>query len=293
VYQDYDVYLLDDVFSSLDVHVCEAIFERCIKGVLLARGKTVVLALSQYRFLKSASNIILLEDGQLITDKEKVEAYVIESEGETSLNKKENSAAKSVEKGSDKKAAVKEENELIQAKLKQEDAEKNDEIREEGSVKATTILGYISTMGSIIFLMFIFINYGMYGARVYQDFWLKNQSSNEVLVLSEFIQTLILLTLMTTAVIVVRSYTWCFLSMRAAKRIFEKLNHRILYAKMVFFDKNAIGRLISRLSSDIWIVDDRLSLVFHLFFENLSRVSGFFAGIIIQLPAILICKPKS
>ena len=51
LYQDSDLYILDDIFSSLDAHVSEAIFEKAIKNYLIAKGKTVILVISEYRYL--------------------------------------------------------------------------------------------------------------------------------------------------------------------------------------------------------------------------------------------------
>lgn len=35
LYQDKDIYLLDDVFSSLDIHIADAIYEKVIKSINL------------------------------------------------------------------------------------------------------------------------------------------------------------------------------------------------------------------------------------------------------------------
>lgn len=276
------------MFSSVDVHVCEAIFNKLITGLLLKRGKTIILALSQYRFLKHADNVILLNNGELTTDKETIEQYLVDAQHKEhrhrkiSLHKSLEEADSDEEEEVDEEALKREEEEkqLAKEKQKEEEAEKNEEAREEGTVKKETILAYITAMGSIIFCFFIVMNYAMYGSRVVQDFWLKDQLQNKHFNLDVFVKTMIGLTSITVGVTLIRAYTWCFMSMRATKRIFEKLNHKILYAKMSFFDRNAIGRLISRLSGDVWVVDDNLAWIFHVFFENISRCTGFFVGIV-------------
>ena len=44
VYNDADIYLLDDVLSAVDVHVGQRIWEEVIVGYLMAQGKTVLIA---------------------------------------------------------------------------------------------------------------------------------------------------------------------------------------------------------------------------------------------------------
>lgn len=44
----------------------------------------------------------------------------------------------------------------------------------------------------------------------------------------------------------------------AAKKLFNRLNKHIIYSKMKFFDKNSSGKIINRLSEDIFTIDDEL-----------------------------------
>ena len=65
MYSDKDIYLFDDIFSSLDVHVADAVFEKAIKGVLIKRKKTVVLVSSHYKYLNEPNtDLIYLENGK-------------------------------------------------------------------------------------------------------------------------------------------------------------------------------------------------------------------------------------
>jgi len=57
LYQDCDLYLLDDIFSALDAHTGSQIFEDCILGPLA--GKTVVLVTHQIGFLPRVDTILV------------------------------------------------------------------------------------------------------------------------------------------------------------------------------------------------------------------------------------------
>eukprot|EP01016_Furgasonia_blochmanni_P025135 TRINITY_DN27095_c0_g1_i3.p1 TRINITY_DN27095_c0_g1~~TRINITY_DN27095_c0_g1_i3.p1 ORF type:complete len:735 (+),score=122.70 TRINITY_DN27095_c0_g1_i3:65-2269(+) len=78
VYQDCDIYIFDDIFSSLDYHVCEKIFKKLIQGVLKDRKKTIIMAISQYEFLKYSENIIYMDNGQLLKNHEELDKYMLE-----------------------------------------------------------------------------------------------------------------------------------------------------------------------------------------------------------------------
>ncbi|BBN11589.1 protein MpABCC11 [Marchantia polymorpha subsp. ruderalis] len=64
VYQNCDVYLLDDIFSAVDAHTSSALFKQCIRGVL--RSKTVLLVTHQVEFLHGADQILVMRDGKIV-----------------------------------------------------------------------------------------------------------------------------------------------------------------------------------------------------------------------------------
>ncbi|XP_046342176.2 multidrug resistance-associated protein 1-like isoform X2 [Haliotis rufescens] len=61
VYNDADIYLLDDPLSAVDSHVGKHIFEKVIKGIL--RNKVVVLVTHNLRYLPGVDNIVVVGDG--------------------------------------------------------------------------------------------------------------------------------------------------------------------------------------------------------------------------------------
>ena len=61
LYQDADIYLLDDPLSAVDPQVANGIFERAIKSVL--KDKCVVLVTHQLQFMRQCPRILILKDG--------------------------------------------------------------------------------------------------------------------------------------------------------------------------------------------------------------------------------------
>ncbi|CAF3533757.1 unnamed protein product [Rotaria sp. Silwood1] len=68
LYDDADIYLLDDPLSAVDRTVAEHIYERCIGSNGLLKNKTRLLLTHQTQFLFEADQIIFLSHGQI--DKE-------------------------------------------------------------------------------------------------------------------------------------------------------------------------------------------------------------------------------
>ena len=65
LFQDKDLYLIDDIFSAVDGDVAGHIYRRCILGLL--RHKTRVLATHHARYVAAADTIARLEEGRLVS----------------------------------------------------------------------------------------------------------------------------------------------------------------------------------------------------------------------------------
>jgi len=64
LYQDCDIYLLDDIFSAVDAHTGSHIFQKCILEGLA--GKTVILVTHQVEFLHGANLILVMRNGSIV-----------------------------------------------------------------------------------------------------------------------------------------------------------------------------------------------------------------------------------
>lgn len=61
MYQDKDIYLLDDPLSAVDVHVGRALFDKVIGPEGLLRGKTRVLVTHNLQYTKYVDTIYVIE----------------------------------------------------------------------------------------------------------------------------------------------------------------------------------------------------------------------------------------
>lgn len=64
VYQNCDIYLLDDVFSAVDAHTGSHLFKECILGLL--KEKTILLVTHQVEFLTGADLVVVMKEGKMV-----------------------------------------------------------------------------------------------------------------------------------------------------------------------------------------------------------------------------------
>ncbi|EAS02568.3 ABC transporter C family protein (macronuclear) [Tetrahymena thermophila SB210] len=80
IYQNCDIYLFDDIFSSLDAHVADHIYQSVILGMLIKKlQKTVILVTSHFSIFSQRQNIskiYYLREGQLISDYNEIEQFI-------------------------------------------------------------------------------------------------------------------------------------------------------------------------------------------------------------------------
>ncbi|KAL4479534.1 hypothetical protein ABPG72_018520 [Tetrahymena utriculariae] len=104
LYQNKDIYLLDDIFSSLDAHVAQRIFQNVVVNYLIKeKQKTVILATSHYSCLltQQMPNIIYIENGVIINDKHIQMKYIEDSLKKEIEEDLENSTSQKINKISD------------------------------------------------------------------------------------------------------------------------------------------------------------------------------------------------
>jgi len=62
--QDKCIYLLDDIFASVDIDVAQHIYTHCINGLL--KNKTRIICTHKSQFLLSADQVIIIDKGIMV-----------------------------------------------------------------------------------------------------------------------------------------------------------------------------------------------------------------------------------
>ncbi|XP_060178683.1 ABC transporter C family member 14-like [Lycium barbarum] len=281
VYQDCDIYLLDDVFSAVDAHTGSEIFKECVRGIL--KDKTILLVTHQVDFLHNVDLILVMRDGMIVQSgkyNEILEAGMdfqsLVAAHETSLElvdvetNNESNASLEVSKSFRRHGEENGEDKSQQSTSDRGDSKLiKEEERETGKVSLQVYKLYVTEAfgwwGVVLVLLFSFL---WQGCLMASDYWLAYETSADRAMSfnpSLFIEIYGIIALVSALVILMRMYFVTLMGLKTAQIFFGQILHSILHAPMSFFDTTPSGRILSRASNDQTNID-----VFLPFFMNLT-----------------------
>ncbi|CAM8925218.1 unnamed protein product [Rhodiola kirilowii] len=270
VYQECDIYLLDDVFSAVDAHTGSEIFKDCVRGIL--KDKTVILVTHQVDFLHNVDHILVMRDGMIMqSGKYKevmasgVDFKALVTAHETSMELVEMGTKTMTEKP------------LGSPKLPQSSAEVNGEshslkqVKSEGSKLIKEEEKETGSISTNVYKMYCTEAYGWWGAAavlilslVWQgslmtgDYWLAYETAEKRVATfnpSLFIRVYALIAAISFVLVFMRAFFVTRVGLKTADIYFSQILHSILHAPMSFFDTTPSGRILSRASTDQTNVD--------------------------------------
>ncbi|KAK1428175.1 hypothetical protein QVD17_17004 [Tagetes erecta] len=275
VYQDCDIYLLDDVFSAVDAHTGSEIFKECVRGAL--RNKTILLVTHQVDFLHNVDLILVMRDGTIVQSgkydellesgmdfKDLVSAHetsmqLVEMEPTTSDN---TSPKKSLKKSPSLHAREEDQKTLERSKSSNIIGTSKlikDEERETGRISLGVYKVYVTEAfgwwGVFIVLMFSLL---WQAAQMCSDYWLAYETSDARAASfnpSLFIEVYTAIAGVSFVLVFGRVISSTVLGLKTCQNFFNQILNSILHAPMSFFDTTPSGRILSRASSDQTNID--------------------------------------
>ncbi|CAN0878346.1 ABC transporter C family member 4 [Linum grandiflorum] len=279
VYQDSDIYLLDDVFSAVDAHTGTDIFKECVRGAL--KGKTILLVTHQVDFLHNVDLITVMRDGKIVQSG-KYDSLLGSGTDFETLVAAHDTAMELVEAGASNNAAGIDEDAppkspgpsprpgrsgeanggagpdtvVVEAKSSDKGTSKliEEEAREAGKVSGNVYKQYLTEA---------FGWWGVVGAvglsLVWQaslmagDYWLAyetNADRAETYNPSFFISVYAVIAAVSVVILGFRAVFVTLMGLRTAQIFFNGILNSILRAPMSFFDTTPSGRILSRASTD-------------------------------------------
>ncbi|XP_057563173.1 LOW QUALITY PROTEIN: ATP-binding cassette sub-family C member 4-like [Hippopotamus amphibius kiboko] len=318
VYQDADIYLLDDPLSAVDAGVSRHLFKQCICQAL--KEKITILVTHQLQFLKDASQILILEDGKMVqkgTYGEFLKSWVdcdslLKKENEeaetspvpgTSTLRNQTSLESSVPSQQYSTPSLKDpvqedqDTENTQFTLSLED-------RLGGNVGFKTYKTYFTASAhQFIIIFLILVNIAAQVAYIFQDWWLSSWANEQSILYvmvygkENVIATLdavwyftvySVLTVGTVLSGLTRSLLILYVLVNSSQTLHNEMVESILRAPVFFFDRNPIGRILNRFSKDIGHMDDLLPLTFQDFTQTFLLVIGVVGVMVAVIPWIAI-----
>ncbi|KHG28682.1 ABC transporter C family member 4 [Gossypium arboreum] len=276
VYQDCDIYLLDDVFSAVDAHTGSNIFKECVRGVL--KEKTILLVTHQVDFLHNVDHILVMRDGMIVQSgkyNDLLESHMdfgafvaahessmelVEEAGNTMPGENAPRTSKSAQDASN----IRE----VNGERKSQDALKSDkgdsrlikdEERETGKVSlhvykmyCTEGFGWWGVAAALLLSLL------WQASLMASDYWLSYETSAERALPFDpllFISVYAIITAVSVVLVTFRAYFVTLMGLKTAQIFFRQILQSILHAPMSFFDTTPSGRILSRASTDQTNVD--------------------------------------
>uniref|UniRef100_A0A8U7M3N2 Multidrug resistance-associated protein 4 n=1 Tax=Corvus moneduloides TaxID=1196302 RepID=A0A8U7M3N2_CORMO len=271
VYQDADIYLLDDPLSAVDAEVGRHLFEKCICQAL--HQKISVLVTHQLQYLRAANQILILKDGKMV-GKGTYAEFLRSGIDFASLLKKDEEVVEQLSvPGTPNQKSARNRTFSESSVLSQDSSihSQKDGAVEQPPVSAQRI-EVANHQGNL--------NLSTNG----------NNGTNETepLDLNFYLGIYAGLTVATISFGIIRSLLVFQVLVNSGQNLHNKMFQSILKAPVLFFDRNPIGRILNRFSKDIGHLDDLLPLTFLDFVQTLLQIFGVVAVAVAVIPWILI-----
>uniref|UniRef100_A0A674ETM6 Multidrug resistance-associated protein 4 n=1 Tax=Salmo trutta TaxID=8032 RepID=A0A674ETM6_SALTR len=290
VYQDADIYLLDDPLSAVDAEVGRHLFEQCICGIL--KNKPRILVTHQLQYLQSADQILVLKEGHVVARGTYSELQhsgvdftsLLKRDEEEEPQTYNNHSVNSVVSHTSSMHSVKDGAKQLPEEPVQTIAE---ESRSEGNIGASLYFKYLNAGASILVMLgTVLLSLIAEVAYVLQDWWLEALENR---VMTDKSPSLCSgLTLASVIFGFARSLLMFNVLVKAAQSLHNRMFISILRTPVRFFDINPIGRILNRFSKDICQLDSMLPITFVDFSQLILQNIGVVAVAAAVMPWILI-----
>ncbi|KAL6320605.1 hypothetical protein AAG906_008605 [Vitis piasezkii] len=260
LYQDADIYLLDDPFSAVDAHTATSLFNEYVMDAL--SGKTVLLVTHQVDFLPAFDSVLLMSDGEIIQAAPYQQLLASSQEFVDLVNAHKETA------GSERLAGVtpeKFENSVREIKKtyteKQFKAPSGDQLikqeeREIGDMGFKPYMQYLSQNKGYLFFSLAALSHILFVAgQISQNTWMAANVDNPNVSTLQLIVVYLLIGATSTLFLLSRALFVVALGLQSSKSLFTQLLNSLFRAPMSFYDSTPLGRILSRISNDLSIVD--------------------------------------
>ncbi|KAJ9190310.1 hypothetical protein P3X46_001526 [Hevea brasiliensis] len=308
VYNDADIYLLDDPFSAVDAHTAAILFNDCVMTTL--ENKTVILVTHQVEFLSAVDRIMVMEGGQItqsgsyeqllkagtafeqLVNAHKDSITVLESSNDQSQGQALKVDMVRPDKSNTSYTTKQNSEGEISAKAVPGVQLTEEEEKQTGDVGWKPFLDYlIVSQGTLFVCLCILSQSGFVVFQAAATYWLAYAIQIPKMNSGIMIGVYTLISTLSAAFVYLRSFFTAHLGLKASKSFFLGFTNAIFKAPMLFFDSTPVGRILTRASSDLSVLDFDIPFSFTFVLSpllELISIIGIMASVTWQVLIIAI-----
>uniref|UniRef100_A0A0E0FD97 ABC transporter C family member 13 n=1 Tax=Oryza meridionalis TaxID=40149 RepID=A0A0E0FD97_9ORYZ len=281
LYHDVDIYLLDDPFSSVDAHTATSLFNEYVMGAL--SEKTVLLVTHQVEFLHAFDSVLLMSQGQIMHAASYQELLLSSREFQNLVNAHKdivNFPTDSMVDYNGDKSPFKRETAVVLDGGKEsiKNAEFDQLIRrEEREIGGTGLKPYLMYLGQnkgyIYATLVAIANIAFTSGQLAQNSWLAANIQNPGVSTFNLVQVYTAIGISSIMFLLFRALLAVDLGLQTSRSLFSQLLTALFRAPMSFFHSTPIGRILSRVSSDLNVID--LDVPFTLSFSISATLNAY------------------
>ncbi|XP_035948562.2 multidrug resistance-associated protein 1-like isoform X1 [Halichoerus grypus] len=272
VYSGADIYLLDDPFAAVDVHVGKQLFEKVIGSSGILKNKTRILVTHDLTLLPQMDLIVVMESGR-VAHMGTYQELLSKTRNLTNLlqafsEREKAHALKRVSVINSRtilKDQILEQNDRPSLDQGKQFSMKKEKIPI-GGMKFSIILKYLQAFGWLWVWLSVAAYLGQNLVGIGQNLWLsawvkeakhKNEFREWKQIRSNKLNIYGLLGLMQGLFVCSGAYILTRGSLAASRTLHTQLLDNVLHLPLRFFETNPIGQIINRFTKDMFIIDIR------------------------------------
>ncbi|KAJ0661960.1 putative ABC-type xenobiotic transporter [Helianthus annuus] len=281
LYQDADIYLLDDPFSAVDAHTASSLFNEYVMEAL--SRKTVLLVTHQVDFLPAFDSVLLMSDGEILAAAPYNQLMASSQEFQDLVNAHKETAGSErvaeVTSSTRQIPSIKDIKNTITSKISENSDNSQlikKEEREEGDAGFTPYIQYLSqNKGYVFFSIAAFSHVAFIACNVSQNSWMAANVDNDDVSTLKLIVVYLVIGVVAIVFLLARSLFTVALGLQSSKSIFSQLLTSLFRVPMSFYDSTPLGRVLSRVSVDLSIID--LDIPFNFLFA-VAATTNFYTN---------------
>ncbi|XP_039118927.1 ABC transporter C family member 8-like [Dioscorea cayenensis subsp. rotundata] len=281
VYNDADIYLLDDPFSAVDAHTAAILFHDCVMSAL--QDKTVILVTHQVEFLAETDRILVMENGLVVQSGSYSEILKTGTAFEQLVHahKSAMTAVHSVTKRAIDDQFASEVNPQVKKNSETEITAPSaiqlteDEEKAIGNFGWKPYKDYLQvSKGYMHFIFAVLSQCAFILFQILSTYWLAVAVQLTQIGGGVVVGVYAAVSILSCCFVCVRSWIAAKLGLKASKEFFSAFMDSVFRAPMLFFDSTPVGRILTRASSDMSILDFDIPCCLSYVISGASEIVG-------------------